>query len=76
MLIAFKKWRSGWGSNPRPPAWQAGILTIWTTGPFIKWWTQQGSNLWPPACKADALPAELWIQRDNSLNLINKNGDS
>ena len=27
------KWRSGWGSNPRPPAWQAGILTNWTTGP-------------------------------------------
>ena len=28
-----KKWRSGRGSNPRPPAWQAGVLTIWTTGP-------------------------------------------
>ena len=26
-------WRSGRGSNPRPPAWQAGILTNWTTGP-------------------------------------------
>ena len=26
-------WRSGWGSNPRPPAWQAGVLTNWTTEP-------------------------------------------
>ena len=31
-----KNWRSGTGSNRRPPAWQAGILTNWTTGP---WWT-------------------------------------
>ena len=29
----FQRWRSGRGSNPRPPAWQAGILTNWTTGP-------------------------------------------
>ena len=56
------KWRPERGSNPRPPAWQAGILTNWTIGPFTwddKWWALQGSNLWPSACKADALPAEL-----------------
>ena len=53
-------WRPGRDSNPRPPAWQAGILTSWTTRPHFKWWDQQGSNLWPPACKAGALPAELW----------------
>ena len=29
----IKKWRPGTGSNRRPPAWQAGILTNWTTGP-------------------------------------------
>ena len=29
-------WRPGRGSNPRPPAWQAGVLTICTTGPNIK----------------------------------------
>ena len=29
-----KKWRSEGGSNPWPPAWQAGILTNWTTGPY------------------------------------------
>ena len=57
-------WRPGRDSNPRPPAWQAGILTSWTTRPHKKWWDQQGSNLWPPACKAGALPAELW-SRDN-----------
>ncbi len=28
-------WRPGRGSNPRPPAWQAGVLTICTTGPNI-----------------------------------------
>ncbi len=27
------KWRPGTDSNRRPPAWQAGILTNWTTGP-------------------------------------------
>ena len=28
-----KHWRPGRGSNPRPPAWQAGVLTNCTTGP-------------------------------------------
>ena len=28
-------WRPGRDSNPRPPAWQAGILTSWTTRPHI-----------------------------------------
>ena len=27
-------WRNGRDSNPRPPAWQAGILTSWTTTPL------------------------------------------
>ena len=27
------KWRPGWGSNPRPLAWQASVLTNWTTRP-------------------------------------------
>ena len=31
----LNKWRNGRGSNPRPPAWQAGILTNWTTAPPI-----------------------------------------
>ena len=26
-------WRFGWGSNPRPLAWQASVLTSWTTEP-------------------------------------------
>ena len=29
------KWRPGWDSNPRPPPWQGGILTNWTTGPLV-----------------------------------------
>ena len=31
-------WRPGWGSNSRPPAWQAGVLTNWTTGPKLGVW--------------------------------------
>ena len=64
---ANKKWRPGTGSNRRPLAWQASVLTNWTTGPF--WWEQQGSNLWPSACKADALPAELCSHIDCSVCL-------
>ena len=30
---ANKKWRPGTGSNRRPLAWQASVLTNWTTGP-------------------------------------------
>ena len=27
------RWRLGWGSNPRPLAWQASALTNWATKP-------------------------------------------
>ena len=27
-------WRPGWESNPRPLAWQASVLTNWTTRPL------------------------------------------
>ena len=30
----WANWRPGRGSNPRPLAWQASILTNWTTGPL------------------------------------------
>ena len=63
------KWRPGRGSNPRPLAWQASVLTNWTTGPT--WWEQQGSNLWPPACKAGALPAELYSHTITSFKMPN-----
>ena len=78
-----KKWRLRWDSNPRPPPWQGGVLTNWTTKPFLystaknaasfkKWWELQGSNLWPSVCKTDALPAELnsHIVADISTALI------
>ena len=33
-LLSYSSiWRPRWGSNPRPPAWQAGVLTNWTTWP-------------------------------------------
>ena len=31
-----KQWRPEWGSNPRPLAWQASVLTSWTTRPLKK----------------------------------------
>ena len=33
-------WRPGWDSNPRPLAWQASVLTNWTTEPHYPngWW--------------------------------------
>ena len=64
-------WRLRRGSNPRLPAWQAGILTNWTTGPCDqRKWEQQGSNLWPSACKADALPAELCSHNNDHCNIL------
>ena len=30
-----KNWRPGTGSNRRPLAWQASVLTNWTTGPNV-----------------------------------------
>ena len=33
--ITKKIWRPRTGSNRRPPAWQAGALTNWATGPNI-----------------------------------------
>ena len=35
--ILFERWRLGWGSNPRPLAWQASALTNWATKPFLSW---------------------------------------
>ena len=33
-LLSLKCWRPGSGSNRRPLAWQASVLTNWTTGPY------------------------------------------
>ena len=33
-IIYIKKWRPGRDSNPRPLAWQASVLTSWTTRPY------------------------------------------
>ena len=35
MFFLSKVLRYGRDSNPRPPAWQAGILTNWTTTPLF-----------------------------------------
>ena len=52
-------WRPGRGSNPRPPAWQAGVLTICTTGPNNNfkeiWWAFTDSNRGPIGYEPTAL---------------------
>ena len=53
-----KHWRPGRDSNPRPPAWQAGVLTICTTGPNIKfcvWWAFRDLNPGPIGYEPTAL---------------------
>ena len=51
-------WRPGRGSNPRPPAWQAGVLTNCTTGPNVikfLWWAFTDSNRGPIGYEPTAL---------------------
>ena len=52
-LSYSSKWRPGRGSNPRPPAWQAGVLTSWTTWPFtgIHLTNEIHYNIYKRTCK-------------------------
>ena len=57
-----KIWRPGRGSNSRPPAWQAGALTNWATGPnyikilpFKAWWAFTDLNRGPTGYEPVAL---------------------
>ena len=43
LLILLSPQRYGRDSNPRPPAWQAGILTSWTTTP--RFWDASCSSV-------------------------------
>ena len=52
--IIKPKWRSGRDSNSRPPQWQCGILTNWTTGPF--WLREKDLNQRPPGYEPGELP--------------------
>ena len=42
-LISYK-WRPWTGSNRRPLAWQASVLTNWTTGPYARRWPGTSGN--------------------------------
>ena len=54
-------WRPRTGSNRRPPAWQAGALTNWATGPLLSncWWAFTDSNRGPIGYEPTALTTEL-----------------
>ena len=69
-----KHWRPGRGSNPRPPAWQAGVLTNCTTGPKISsivlhWCFAFGgpSGTWTPDQSVMSRP--LWPTELKARNL-------
>ena len=74
----IKKWRPKTGSNRRPPAWQAGALTNWAIGPYMRhcrdaipdtipwqtvWWAFTDSNRGPTGYEPAALTAELKARR-------------
>ena len=66
---AYKKWRSGRDSNSRPPAWQAGILTSWTTRPLgcgRRIWTND-LRVMSPTSYQTALSRDIW-RRKRDLN--------
>ena len=56
-------WRPGRDSNPRPLAWQASVLTNWTTGPyFIIKFIMVGLHGLEPRTN------RLWADRSNQLS--------
>ena len=68
-----KIWRPGWGSNPRPLAWQASVLTSWTTRPnmfliFNVWWAFKDSNLGPTGYEPAALTN--WAKGPNESSVV------
>ena len=63
-------WRPGGGSNPWPPAWQAGVLTNCTTGPnnFMFWWAFTDSNRGPIGYEPTALTN--WAKGPNHIGEV------
>ena len=55
-------WRPEGGSNPWPPAWQAGVLTNCTTGPYIFKGNMVGLHGLEPRTN------RLWADRSNQLS--------
>ena len=68
-------WRPETGSNRRPPAWQAGALTNWATGPYrlfsLKfWWAFTDLNRGPTGYE----PVALTNWAKGPINLFATNG--
>ena len=61
-------WRSGWGSNPRPLAWQASVLTNWTTGPYNAVLLRYKSNSLVGLHGLEPRTNRLWADRSNQLS--------
>ena len=61
-------WRSGRDSNPRPHAWQACILTSWTTEPFLHRTTAVVLNC---GAKIDSFSYyAIFLDRKNGKNCV------
>ena len=53
-------------AEPEGADLQSAAFSHFATPPIFKWWRMTGSNRRPSACKADALPAELILQINDS----------
>ena len=63
-----RNWRPGWDSNPRPPPWQGGVLTNWTTKP--KWWAFTDLNRGPTGYEPVALTN--WAKRPQTVIIFGR----
>lgn len=62
-IICFDILRYGRDSNPRPPAWQAGILTSWTTTPLNEvWLAVTYSHMGKPHTTIGASAFHFWVR--------------
>ena len=61
-LQRHTRWRLGWGSNPRPLAWQARALTNWATKPFLYTFKRGKSLLWEKYRTLKTFPISFLVE--------------
>ena len=73
--IAPRFLRYGRDSNPRPPAWQAGILTSWTTTPLLIASAKVGI-IFEPANFSGKIFRKHFRKHASKTSFLNKNHES